>query len=81
MIELKGVEKRFGSNHVLRGVDLSIASGTSMVIIGGSGTGKSVLLKCILGLVHHDAGQITLDGQDVTTGDRDEFLARFGMLF
>ncbi len=81
MIELSGVQKKFGSNHVLRGVDLSIASGTSMVIIGGSGTGKSVLLKCILGLVHHDAGQITLDGQDVTTGDRDEFLARFGMLF
>ena len=81
MIELSGVEKKFGSNHVLRGVDLSIASGTSMVIIGGSGTGKSVLLKCILGLVHPDAGQITLDGQDVTTGDRDAFLARFGMLF
>jgi phospholipid/cholesterol/gamma-HCH transport system ATP-binding protein len=52
-----------------------------MVIIGGSGTGKSVLLKCILGLVTPDAGQITLDGQDVTRGDRDAFLARFGMLF
>jgi phospholipid/cholesterol/gamma-HCH transport system ATP-binding protein len=52
-----------------------------MVIIGGSGTGKSVLLKCILGLVRHDGGSITLDGQDVTKGDRDAFLARFGMLF
>jgi len=62
-------------------VDLTIASGTSMVIIGGSGTGKSVLLKCILGLVHHDSGSITLDGQDVTKADRDAFLARFGMLF
>ncbi|QYK42986.1 MAG: ATP-binding cassette domain-containing protein [Paracoccaceae bacterium] len=81
MIELRGVHKAFGSNRVLRGVDLTIASGTSTVIIGGSGTGKSVLLKCILGLVRPDAGSITLDGQDVTAGDRDAFLARFGMLF
>ena len=81
MIELHGVHKAFGTNRVLQGVDLTIAKGTSMVIIGGSGTGKSVLLKCILGLVHPDKGTITLDGQDVTTGDRDAFLARFGMLF
>jgi phospholipid/cholesterol/gamma-HCH transport system ATP-binding protein len=81
MIELQGVTKSFGSNHVLRGVDLTIPRGESMVIIGGSGTGKSVLLKCILGLVRPDGGTITLDGQDVTTGDRDAFLARFGMLF
>jgi phospholipid/cholesterol/gamma-HCH transport system ATP-binding protein len=86
MIELLEVHKRFGENRVLQGVNLSIASGTSMVIIGGSGTGKSVLLKCILGLVHPDQGSITLDGQDVTAkgksgADRDAFLARFGMLF
>ena len=81
MIELKGVHKTFGPNRVLQGVDLTIAKGTSMVIIGGSGTGKSVLLKCILGLVHPEQGTITLDGQDVTKGDRDAFLARFGMLF
>jgi phospholipid/cholesterol/gamma-HCH transport system ATP-binding protein len=81
MIELRGVHKRFGENRVLRGVDLTVGSGTSMVIIGGSGTGKSVLLKCILGLVRPDQGTITLDGQDVTKGDRDAFLARFGMLF
>ncbi|MCZ8335101.1 MAG: ATP-binding cassette domain-containing protein [Rhodobacteraceae bacterium] len=81
MITLTGVTKTFGKNRVLRGVDLTIPSGQSMVIIGGSGTGKSVLLKCILGLVHHDTGTITLDGQDVTKGDRDTFLARFGMLF
>jgi phospholipid/cholesterol/gamma-HCH transport system ATP-binding protein len=81
MIALSGVHKRFGENRVLQGVDLSIASGTSMVIIGGSGTGKSVLLKCILGLVCPDSGTITLDGADVTRGDRDAFLARFGMLF
>ena len=81
MIELSGIHKSFGSNAVLRGVDLTIAKGTSMVIIGGSGTGKSVLLKGILGLVKPDRGTITLDGQDVTRGDRDAFLARFGMLF
>ncbi|MCZ8080819.1 MAG: ATP-binding cassette domain-containing protein [Rhodobacteraceae bacterium] len=81
MITLTDVTKTFGRNRVLRGVNLTIPSGQSMVIIGGSGTGKSVLLKCILGLVRHDGGSITLDGQDVTKGDRDAFLARFGMLF
>ena len=70
MIELSGVTKTFGRNRVLRGVDLTIPSGQSMVIIGGSGTGKSVLLKCILGLVRPDGGTITLDGLDVTTADR-----------
>ncbi len=81
MIELSDVHKAFGDNHVLRGVNLSIPKGTSMVIIGGSGTGKSVALKCILGLIRPDSGLITLDGKDVTKGDRDAFLARFGMLF
>ena len=81
MIELKDVHKAFGANRVLRGVNLSITGGQSMVIIGGSGTGKSVLLKCILGLVHPDAGQILLDGEDAAQAERDAFLARFGMLF
>ena len=75
MIELRGVTKTFGKNRVLRGVDLTIPSGQSMVIIGGSGTGKSVLLKCILGLVRPDAGTITLDGQDTASADRDAFLS------
>jgi phospholipid/cholesterol/gamma-HCH transport system ATP-binding protein len=81
MIELSNVTKAFGANHVLRGVNLTIPSKQSMVVIGGSGTGKSVLLKSILGLVRPDSGTITLDGQDVTKADRDAFLARFGMLF
>lgn len=81
MIELTDVHKAFGPKKVLQGVNLTIPKGTSMVIIGGSGTGKSVLLKSVLGLVTPDSGSITLDGQDVGTGDRDAFLARFGMLF
>ncbi len=81
MITLSGVQKTFGENRVLRGIDLTIEKGESLVIIGGSGTGKSVLLKCVLGLVLPDSGTITLDGQDVTHADRDAFLARFGMLF
>jgi len=81
MIELRALHKSFGQNHVLAGVDLSIERGKSMVIIGGSGTGKSVLLKSILGLITPDQGQILVDGQDVTQADRDAFLARFGMLF
>ncbi len=81
MIDMQGVHKSFGDNHVLRGVDLAIAQGESMVIIGGSGTGKSVLLKSVLGLVAPDRGQIKVDGQTAQSGDRDAFLARFGMLF
>lgn len=81
MIELRHVKKAFGSNHVLCGIDLTIAKGSSMVIIGGSGTGKSVLLKSILGLVKPDSGTISLDGVDVAKAERDVFLARFGMLF
>lgn len=81
MIKLIGVTKSFGNNHILRGVDLTVDRGTSFVIIGGSGTGKSITIKSILGLVTPDAGKITVDGQDVTQTDRDAFLARFGMLF
>lgn len=81
MIRLTDVHKAFGSNRVLRGVNLHVPKGTSMVIIGGSGTGKSVALKCVLGLVNPDSGTIEVDGQDVRKGDRDAFLARFGMLF
>jgi phospholipid/cholesterol/gamma-HCH transport system ATP-binding protein len=81
MIELSGVHKAFDDHAVLQGVDLTIASGTSMVLIGGSGTGKSVMLKSILGLVRPDSGTITLDGMDVLEADREAFLARFGMLF
>ena len=82
MIELRDVRKSFGNHHVLRGVTLNVPKGESMVIIGGSGTGKSVTLKCVLGLVRPDSGTITVDGEDVTkTADRDDFLAHFGMLF
>ncbi len=81
MITLSNIHKSFGDNHVLRGVDLEIPKGTSTVIIGGSGTGKSIALKCILGLVTPDSGTITVDGQDAAKAEREAFLARFGMLF
>ena len=83
MIELRGVHKSFGKNRVLDGIDLTVARGQSTVIIGGSGTGKSVLLKSILGLVKPDSGTIIVDGQPASTGGagREAFLDRFGMLF
>lgn len=83
-IELKGLKKSFGRKTVLDGVDLSIPRGESMVIIGGSGTGKSVMLKCILGLMEPDGGSVHIDGETTThiRGDRRERLMRkFGMLF
>ncbi len=83
-IELRGLRKAFGSKVVLDGVDLTVAPGESVVIIGGSGTGKSVSLKCILGLMRPDAGSIKVDGEE-TVGmkarDRDRLMRKFGMLF
>ncbi|WP_419816257.1 ABC transporter ATP-binding protein [Glacieibacterium sp.] len=83
-IALKGIRKRFGAKHVLNGVDLNICAGESMVIIGGSGTGKSVTIKCILGLIRPDAGLIEVDGVDITHLKGRALAAhqaRFGMLF
>ncbi len=77
---MQDVHKAFGPNRVLRGVDLDVAAGESMVIIGGSGSGKSVTIKCVLGLIAPDSGRILVDGQE-SAGDHDAFLARFGMLF
>jgi phospholipid/cholesterol/gamma-HCH transport system ATP-binding protein len=83
-IELRGVKKAFGDKIVLDGVDLSIQPGHSLVVIGGSGTGKSVMIKCVLGILRPDEGQIFVDGQEVThlSGrPRDAVLKKFGMLF
>jgi phospholipid/cholesterol/gamma-HCH transport system ATP-binding protein len=83
-IRLSGVSKSFGSKVVLSGVNVEVAKGESLVIIGGSGSGKSVTLKCILGLLRPDAGQIFVDGADVTNvrgREREEFMAKIGMLF
>lgn len=83
-IRVRGVHKRFGAKVVLDGVDLDVGDGESVVVIGGSGTGKSVLIKCILGLLKVDAGSITVDGHEVT-GLHGSALAahqaNFGMLF
>ncbi|HWK44355.1 MAG TPA: ATP-binding cassette domain-containing protein [Stellaceae bacterium] len=83
-ISIRGLVKSFGPNRVLRGVDLDIERGESLVVIGGSGSGKSVLLKCILGLVRPDAGSIKIDGEETVglgAGARDELMTKFGMLF
>ena len=83
-LELKDVTKSFGRNHVLRGVNISIEKGKSLVVIGGSGTGKSVMIKCVLGLLHPDKGSIKVDGVETAgaTGKaRDELMKKFGMLF
>lgn len=83
-VEMKDVHKTFGSNHVLRGVDLQAKEGESLVIIGGSGSGKSVTIKTILGLIQADSGHIMVDGKDrthVTGSERDDYLKKFGMLF
>ena len=66
LLQLAGVEKTFGKNQVLRGVDIDVARGQSLVIIGGSGSGKSVMLKNALGLMTPDKGTIFFDGEDVT---------------
>ena len=80
-IQMTGVEKSFGANRVLRGVNLSVQRGRSLAIIGGSGTGKSVAVKCIIGLVEPDAGSIFLDGKDLS-GTKGGFgSANYGMLF
>jgi phospholipid/cholesterol/gamma-HCH transport system ATP-binding protein len=83
-VELRGVKKRFGPKIVLDGIDLSVNAGDSLVIIGGSGSGKSVTIKCVLGIIRPDAGTIKVDGEEVTHlsgSKRDAFLRKFGMLF
>ena len=83
-ISLRGVTKAFGPKKVLQGIDLEVTPGESMVVIGGSGTGKSVLLKCILGLMQPDDGSIKIDGvETVDLGDhgRSQVMRKFGMLF
>lgn len=83
-IQLIGVKKRFGSKVVLDGVDLTVEPRSSLVIIGGSGTGKSVTIKSILGIIRPDEGTILVDGEDVTHlrgAARDKVMKKFGMLF
>jgi len=83
-IAISGLKKAFGAKRVLDGVDVEVARGESLVIIGGSGTGKSVLLKTILGLIVPDAGSIKVDGEETVgldAGAREKVNAKFGMLF
>jgi phospholipid/cholesterol/gamma-HCH transport system ATP-binding protein len=83
-IRIRGLHKSFGPKHVLNGLDLDVGRAESVVVIGGSGTGKSVLLKCILGIMQPDSGTIEIDGQEVTSLSRrarEEVMQKFGMLF
>lgn len=83
-IVMKDVNKAFGRNHVLKNFNLEVPKGKSLVVIGGSGTGKSVMLKCILGLLEPDSGSILIDGQEsvrANAAKRDELMRKFGMLF
>jgi phospholipid/cholesterol/gamma-HCH transport system ATP-binding protein len=83
-ISLRGVTKSFGAKKVLQGIDLDVQPCESMVVIGGSGSGKSVLLKCILGLMQPDSGSIRIDGEEVVGLDareRARVMRKFGMLF
>lgn len=84
MIEVRQVRKSFGSQLILDGVDLCIESGDSVVIIGSSGGGKSVLLKHMIGLLTPDSGQVFVDGQEITRLNERELIRvrrKFGMLF
>ena len=83
-LQLSDVHKSFGRKRVLAGVDLAIGRGESLVVIGGSGTGKSVMIKCVLGLLRPERGSIRVDGEEViglSGSRRQEYLAKFGMLF
>jgi phospholipid/cholesterol/gamma-HCH transport system ATP-binding protein len=83
-IRIRDLHKRFGAKQVLAGVDLDVAEGESVVVIGGSGTGKSVLLKCVLGLLEPDRGSILIDSQEVVglgRRAREQAMQKFGMLF
>jgi len=84
MIEMINLNKSFGSNHVLRGVTLRVETGESMVVIGGSGSGKSVLLKHIIGILKPDEGKVLIDGTDISAlneNELNELRKKFGMLF
>ncbi|MCG5055223.1 MAG: ATP-binding cassette domain-containing protein [Myxococcales bacterium] len=83
-IRIRGLNKTFGPQHVLRGLDLDVERGKTNIIIGGSGQGKSVLMKHLMGLLHPDAGHIYVDGEDVVGLDDlalRKFRRKFGMVF
>ena len=81
MIRVRDLRKSFPARRVLDGVSFDVAHGEAFVIIGGSGSGKSVTLKCILGLIRPDAGEIMIDGTAIRSADTTDVMARFGMLF
>jgi len=84
MIEIRDVHKSFGDNHVLRGINLQVPEGATTVIIGASGSGKSVLVKHMIGLLRPDEGRVIVEGEDTTNLSEREFQRvreKFGMVF
>ena len=84
IIELRHIDKSFGGRQVLRDMSISVEQGESLVIVGGSGTGKSVTLKHVIGLLRPDRGEVVIDGHDITQMkdvELNEFRRRFGMSF
>tara|TARA_B100000925_G_scaffold44201_1_gene28848 strand:- start:498 stop:857 length:360 start_codon:yes stop_codon:yes gene_type:complete len=81
MIDVSNVYKSFGQNNVLKGVNFKVHDGKSMVIIGASGQGKSVILKCLLGLTKPNSGKILLNGVDPNSAQKNIILSKVGMLF
>lgn len=83
-ISIKNLHKEFGRKKVLTGVNIDVKKGESLVVIGGSGTGKSVLIKCIQGLLSPESGSIKIDGQEIVGADddvQDKLRSQMGMLF
>ena len=83
-IIVEGLQKSFANERVLNDVNLSVSDGASLVLLGESGSGKTLILKCIMGLIKPDSGGISIDGFDTldfSGRERDKFLARCGMLF
>jgi phospholipid/cholesterol/gamma-HCH transport system ATP-binding protein len=84
IIQIEGLKKTFGHNPVLKGIDLDVEEGTTLVILGGSGSGKTVLMKHMIGLLRPDSGQVVVEGQDLVQLPNDDLAQvrkKFGMVF
>ena len=84
IIEIVGLHKSFGAHKVLDGITLSVPAGSTLVILGGSGSGKTVLMKHMIGLLKPDEGQVIVDGEDIVpmgAQELEQLRKKFGMVF